>query len=256
MLPWELQVLRVVLVVGFPIGLYAIWKGLRLQRWWWRRRVITGKWFVVAGVFLAGMTIIPFFSILSFSHSVEVSSDYQALDQLVLTTHPGLVEGLRKVEFTEDPLNPEYYIWRLSSDAIGFYTPMTRTIFIPVDGRMTAFSEFNTVWWHELAHHIWYYHMTHDQRNRFVALHEESHAALGKASTEFRFGFPSEYGMTSPEEDFADSFAYFMTARADMRTWVTEEGASRVAVIEEVLLEIADCIEPGCLKVPMSAASE
>jgi len=260
MLPLEIVVVKIILILGFPFSTYILLKGVRIRRlWWWRRKRTIARVFMVFGAFMMGITFIPFLSFLD-GGSVSVNSEYMVLDQLVLTTRPELTKHLRAVDFTTHPINPEYYAWRAKSEAVGLYTPLTRTIFIPVDGRIETYSDFDIIWWHELGHHVWYYHMSAEQRDRFTKSHEESIAAYYSTSfnvteSQFKYGFVSDYAHTSISEDFAESFSYYIVANNNAE-WALEEGYSRAELIKEILQDTIGCSDPECARIPMSASVE
>lgn len=152
------------------------------------------------------------------------------LDAEINRTHPALLKNLRSVSI----ISPQLYldVFALSlTNSLGVYVAPTRSIYI---------SEYTSPypWRHELGHHLWYYHLTNQERDSFISLHERD------INVNF---FPSAYAMTDAGEDFAESFQMLISESSisERRSEWMENSGGRAELISDVLQRLTGCASPS-----------
>lgn len=95
---------------------------------------------------------------------------------------------------TYEPTFP--FLTALPSAPIGTYQYASRSIWIDKESADPG------VWIHEVGHHVWYYHLTDDERTTFSSFHNESQ--------------PTNYSSKNIQEDFAESFAIYFGVKDGM----------------------------------------
>lgn len=135
------------------------------------------------------------------SPGLSISPAHGQIPALVHQTNPVLLENLREVNHQLDDL-PTYF-FDDNKNSSGEYNGVYRTI--SMEATDEGYEEFT--WWHELAHHIWYWHLT--DAERIIWRGTWGKDTLYYINDIYPY-YPTEYAKTDPHEDFADSFARFI----------------------------------------------
>ncbi len=151
-----------------------------------------------------------------------ISKDTVDIDNYIVNIFPEIpevyFEGITNVYLQE---NKTTYHEREFGDNAGYYTPITREIFIFTEDGLYI----KGVLLHEIGHHVYYSMLNQSQRNEWKKIYEEAWnlpqeeycfiSGSNETCKEYRFNerFISKYAETEPGEDFAESFENFMNYR-------------------------------------------
>ena len=256
----KIAAFKALAVIGMAFAIHLLIKGIEFQQYWWRKRVIRGQINIVLSLLVLIIVAPVVFALMTNYGTVHMKADLPEDESsyvlnYIFSVNPKLTEGLRMIDLRESPHSVEFYLWQINwklrqeTPAVGMYTPLTKKIYIPLNGNITSVQQLESVWIHELGHHVWFYLLTTEERQSFIELHDldMDQIETNKLTNETNIttnlttiGLPSEYAEKSIEEDFADSFQrYFLYHRED--AWITLEGASRVKILDDSLARILEC---------------
>ena len=175
-----------------------------------------------------------------------VSEDGTGLS-LIAETNPDLLSGLNEVNLVKfDGINK----FKHGKTTVATYYAMDRALTIPhnvvthIDEAPVMVEE---IWWHELGHHIWFWHMSDQERQAFEGIHARDW--LRVEHEEFPY-FPTNYSKTNVREDFAESFSRWVIDwdmnRQGLNSWnkdkLTEKlDPARVEIIDKVIKRLTNC---------------
>jgi len=191
----SIQLAFFLIVLMFITSVYSLavaWAGLIKRR---------NRWFYLP-VFTSSLLLLVSLSFLlpATSSSFSVEPGFGPVQDLVDKTHPVLLENLRVVEYGVEVIPSR--LFDDNSDNVGEYNGVFRSIVMIRDN-----DDLEWTYWHELAHHVWYWLLSDSERSVWVGIHAKDSYVWAEGSYPY---FPTEYASTSPQEDFADSFARYV----------------------------------------------
>ena len=138
-----------------------------------------------------------------FDTGLHIQGDVENVNDVqyfVGRTNSLLLEDLRVIDVSND------WYAQLLSDSPGTYYAFSRTLFLDLNlsRNVSSSQSLESVWWHELGHHIWHYLLNDTERDGFTGLHmkDEYYELTGDHGY-----FPTNYAMKNVQEDFSESFS-------------------------------------------------